>query len=111
MREPEWSGTHRLHGILAMRGPAIREGARVEGARLIDLMPTLLYLLDVPIPAGLDGHVLSDAIRAEWQQAHPLAGAAQAAGALAAPLPGATPYTAEEAAEVEEHLRSLGYVD
>ena len=108
MREPEWSGTHRLHGILAMRGPAVRPGARVEGARLLDLMPTLLYLLGIPVPAGLDGRILTGALEPAWMQAHPIPGEAAPAAAPAAP---GTPYTAEEAAEVEEHLRSLGYVD
>ena len=108
MREPEWSGTHRLHGMVVLRGPAIRPGARVEGARLIDVMPTLLYLLGVPVPAGLDGRILSGAFEPEWLRSHPVPGEGAPAVAPTAP---ATPYTAEEAAEVEEHLRSLGYVD
>jgi len=41
---------------LIMRGPGIPKGRRVQTmASLIDVMPTLLSLLDVPAPAGLDG--------------------------------------------------------
>jgi predicted AlkP superfamily phosphohydrolase/phosphomutase len=108
MQEPEWSGTHRLHGILIGSGPAIQPGARIEGARLTDLMPTILYLMDVPIPAGLDGRVLTEMVRPEYLREHPVrleGGAFEAAPAVN------SPYSAEEAAEVEERLKALGYVD
>jgi predicted AlkP superfamily phosphohydrolase/phosphomutase len=109
MKEPEWSGTHRLHGILIGSGPAIQPGAQVEGARLMDMMPTILYLMDVPIPAGLDGRVLTEMVRPEHLREHPVR---QEGGAFeAAPAVPNTPYSAEEAAEVEERLKALGYVD
>jgi predicted AlkP superfamily phosphohydrolase/phosphomutase len=109
MAEPEWSGTHRLQGVLIARGPAIQAGARTEGARLIDMMPTILYLMGVEVPAGLDGRVLTEMLRPEWLAAHPVGGGAGAYVAEA--VQQSTPYSAEEAAEVEERLKALGYVD
>lgn len=53
------SGTHRLNGILLAWGEAIRSGVVLEGARLYDLAPTILHLMDVPIPPAMDGRVLS----------------------------------------------------
>jgi len=109
MKTPEWSGTHRLHGILIARGPAIQPGARTKGARLVDMMPTILYLMGIEAPAGLDGRVLTEMVRPEYLRAHPVkveggefAGRTETA---------ATPYTADEAAEVEDRLKALGYVD
>ena len=108
MGQPEWSGTHRLHGIMILRGAAARAGGRVSGARLIDMMPTLLYLLGVPVPTGLDGRVLTEAIDPAYLLAHPV----QAPGAAPAPAAAqSAPYSAEESAEVEERLKALGYVD
>jgi arylsulfatase A-like enzyme len=47
-------------------GPGVPRGVRVtEGVSLVDVMPTVLDLLDVPAPAGLDGQSL----RALWE--HP----------------------------------------
>lgn len=108
MKEPEWSGTHRLHGVLIASGPDIKPGAETKGARLIDLTPTILYLLDVPIPPGLDGRVLEEIVRPEYLRKNP---ARDAAPAESAPAVETSPYTAEEAVEVEERLKALGYVD
>jgi len=52
------SGTHRLEGILIARGPSIRVGATIDGASLLDLTPTLLYLAGAPVPEDLDGKPL-----------------------------------------------------
>jgi predicted AlkP superfamily phosphohydrolase/phosphomutase len=109
MAEPEWSGTHRLQGILIARGPAIRAGARTDGARLIDMMPTILYLMGIQVPAGLDGRVLTEMVRPDWLAAHPVGG--ETGSYMAEPVQPSTPYSAEEAAEVEERLKALGYVD
>jgi predicted AlkP superfamily phosphohydrolase/phosphomutase len=54
------SGTHRDDGIFLARGPTIRAGAAVEGARIIDLAPSLLHVLGVPAPADMDGQVLHE---------------------------------------------------
>ncbi len=59
---PQLSGWHRMNGIYAVRGPGIAPGRRGnEGDRLcslLDIVPTVLYLLDEPIPAGLDGDLM-----------------------------------------------------
>jgi predicted AlkP superfamily phosphohydrolase/phosphomutase len=54
------SGSHRQEGIFFAAGPDIqRLGLRTE-MRLIDVAPTVLNLLDCPIPADMDGAVLED---------------------------------------------------
>ncbi len=57
----EWGGTHRLHGILVARAPALKTGAEIENSHLIDIAPTILHLLGVPVPEDMDGRVLTDA--------------------------------------------------
>jgi predicted AlkP superfamily phosphohydrolase/phosphomutase len=109
MREPEWSGTHRLHGILVAHGPAIQPGAEPQGARLVDMMPTILYLMQEHIPAGLDGRVLTELIKPEYLRDHPVKHEAGAFGGTTEAQK--TPYSDAEAAEVEERLKALGYVD
>ena len=49
------SGSHRLDGILFAAGPDIEPGTRVHGARLIDIMPTWLQLMGLPLPKDLEG--------------------------------------------------------
>ncbi len=54
------SGTHRPEGVVVARGPAIRAGARIGGASLLDIAPTLLYLAGVPVPSDMEGQVLRE---------------------------------------------------
>lgn len=60
-------------GALFLRGDDIRPGTLLTGARVVDLVPTLLYGLDLPVARDLDGRVLTEAFRPEYLEAHPLA--------------------------------------
>jgi predicted AlkP superfamily phosphohydrolase/phosphomutase len=94
------SGCHRLHGVFIARGQGIAHG-EIEGARIIDLAPTILHLMNVPVPDDMDGHVLTEVL------------ATQKPIEIQAAVPAShvqEDLTAEEAAEVEERLRALGYL-
>lgn len=62
------TGTHIIEGICIMYGYGVRAGARLHDAQLIDLAPTVLHLLDVPIPRAMDGRVLTEALSDEFAQ-------------------------------------------
>jgi predicted AlkP superfamily phosphohydrolase/phosphomutase len=98
------SGCHRLHGIFIGNGQAFAPGATVTGAKIIDLAPTILHLLNVPVPEDMDGRVLTDALAPE------LRGQATQVGAAATASTAQVDFTEEEQAEVEERLRALGYL-
>ena len=53
------SGSHRINGILLAKGPGIAKNKRIEGARIIDMTPTWLHLLDQKIPDDLEGKVIT----------------------------------------------------
>ena len=61
------TGGHTMEGICILRGPSIRSGHRIEGARLIDLTPTILHLFGSAIPGEMDGHVLTDVFEPDSQ--------------------------------------------
>ncbi len=48
-------------GVLLFLGDGIRAGAMPKPAHLVDLVPTLLYGMGLPIARDLDGNVLTDA--------------------------------------------------
>ena len=60
--EYEDSGSHRPEGILVMAGPGIQPGAGLADATVADILPTLLALAGLPLPAGLDGRPLVEAL-------------------------------------------------
>jgi predicted AlkP superfamily phosphohydrolase/phosphomutase len=100
-------GHHRMNGLLMLSGPGVRSGEHIEGARLIDLAPTIYALMGVAAPPGLDGQVLDrlfdDGLRpASRLQDAPLSSPVEASEVRV--------YSSEEEAELSEQLRGLGYV-
>lgn len=61
--DPETPGNHDdgPPGMIVLSGPGIRSGARVEGASLYDVMPTLAALLGLPQARDLPGAAIEDA--------------------------------------------------
>ena len=51
---------HGPDGILLLHGPGIRRGHRLESSHVLDLFPTMLALLGLPVPADAEGRVLED---------------------------------------------------
>ncbi len=62
----EWGGTHRRDGILIAHGKPFRKGIEIEGARLIDMAPTILHLMGQPVPDDMDGRILRELFEPEF---------------------------------------------
>ena len=102
------SGIHTRQGVLIMCGPDIQLGCEIEQAILMDVAPTMLALMKVPVPEDMDGRVLMEAFRPEFLQQNPVT--YQQAGTDYA-LSCEQAYTEDQVAEIEERLRGLGYLD
>ena len=48
-----------MDGIILAQGPHVRCNARIEQAGIIDVAPTVLYALGMPIPSDMDGKPLT----------------------------------------------------
>ncbi len=55
------SGCHDPKGMMILYGPGIKAGAEIRECNNLDVMPTLMALLALPIPADLKGRVLAEA--------------------------------------------------
>lgn len=51
-------GGHRPHGFLLGKGPGIAPGTALDAGHIIDLPPTLLKLMNLPVPEYFDGKPL-----------------------------------------------------
>jgi predicted AlkP superfamily phosphohydrolase/phosphomutase len=106
VEDADWlSGDHRIDGVIAASGPRVRLDAFAEPALLVDMAPTILAALGVPASVKHDGQVLSAVVGDE---------ASVAAAGVREPEAAADETTGlaeDEALEVEEHLRGLGYLE
>ncbi len=59
-------------GVFILAGPGIRAGALIADPRLVDVAPTLLYALGLPVARDLDGRVLTGAFEASFLARRPL---------------------------------------
>jgi predicted AlkP superfamily phosphohydrolase/phosphomutase len=100
-------GFHHLDGIFGVAGPGVEPASGLR-AGVCDIAPTALYLAGLKMPP-MDGSVIEKALPqgelgrrpAEVEDMDlPPAGAGVAA----------SPYSAEEEAQIEESLRNLGYL-
>jgi len=55
--ESEWRGNNAYHGLCIWHGPQIACGRKLSGIRIVDLAPTILHLLGLPVPEDMDGQV------------------------------------------------------
>jgi predicted AlkP superfamily phosphohydrolase/phosphomutase len=108
-----WPGTdlihtaeHRQYGIFAAIGPGIKRKAQLGELNIIDLAPTLIHLLDLPIPASMQGRAalklfdksVGDEMRFE-----------ESSEDLPRSLDSA--YSLEQERAIQNQLRNLGYLD
>jgi predicted AlkP superfamily phosphohydrolase/phosphomutase len=99
---------HRLDGVLILAGENVSgHGIELTGACIIDLAPTILHLLALPVPSDMDGRVL-----AEWLDS----GAAHRPSAIdfqEVDYQAGKPanLSAEDEADLLDRLKKLGYVE
>jgi predicted AlkP superfamily phosphohydrolase/phosphomutase len=102
------NGEHRTHGVLLVRGPMINQNLWVEQSRLVDMAPTILYTLGVPVPDEMDGVVLEDLFLTSFRKTHPVMYSDQGGvSEIGIEDSGLTP---EEEDQLRKHLERLGYI-
>jgi hypothetical protein len=105
------SGAHKsekaIDGVLVATGGPFRRGVRLETASILDVAPTVLYLLGLPATPEMEGRVLTDALEPEWVAAHAPRRAPYSGPAVTAPAAGEPAFENR----VWQELRELGYVE
>ena len=113
--DPNLPGTHRLEGVIALRGLGLAAGCRIQ-ARLIDVAPTLLELLGLPVPSFIEGtSILSGGATQESGQPHPrqhrVSTVHSRQDRCDGPHGPAFEIPPEEQAIIERRLAELGYLE
>ena len=68
------SGTHAdaPDGFVLAIGDGVRAGARIENASVLDITPTVLYLMGLPVARDMEGRVLAEMLDDDFTRAHPM---------------------------------------
>jgi predicted AlkP superfamily phosphohydrolase/phosphomutase len=103
----DMSGTHKMNGVLAAQGNPLKRGALIEGARITDIFPSILYLMGMPIPDDVDGEVLRQIFTEGFLQQHPIRSLSEAAEPVGQTLD----LQEQGGEEVIERLKKLGYLE
>jgi predicted AlkP superfamily phosphohydrolase/phosphomutase len=101
------SGDHRKEGILVAAGDGIRKGARVDNASVVDVTPTILYLLGLPVGDDMDGRVIEALF--DTPLPHPIDHVATWERGERA-KPAATPVASPIDDQIRDQLKALGYL-
>ncbi|MEW6097435.1 MAG: alkaline phosphatase family protein [bacterium] len=103
------SSNHRQDGIFIMKGHGIKKGLKLNGTpEIVDITPTILYLMSQPVLAQMDGKVIKEAIEPAFLQENPIRiseedGFVQQIEGFKLPP--------EEEAAAKEQLKALGYIE
>jgi predicted AlkP superfamily phosphohydrolase/phosphomutase len=101
------NGFHRMNGIFMAYGPRVRREAKVQGATMVDVAPTLLCDLGLEVPDNMDGRVLADVLTPDHLAANPVRHGATLEGEGW----GVEDYSEDEEAVVAGRLAALGYIE
>jgi predicted AlkP superfamily phosphohydrolase/phosphomutase len=100
------SGHHRLDGIVILSGKDVKPGMALDGAGIIDLAPTILHAMGLPVPQDLDGRVLCEVFSDSSPAARPVVYSQDSIYKDDTSSPG---FSNAEMDEMQEKLRGWGY--
>ena len=105
-----FTGYHRMEGIFAIEGKNIKHKALTKEARIIDIAPTVLYLMGMPVPRDMDGRVLEEVFIPAYLAKNPVQfeEVSEQVGDTSGNFGG---YKLDETNKIAERLRNLGYID
>ena len=94
-------------GILIMKGPQIKKNVKLQEAHLLDIAPTVLYLMGKELDQGMDGEIITEAIVPSFLAKNTVKkkdyGRKKSTETSF--------YAQEEQEEVKDRLKALGYLD
>jgi predicted AlkP superfamily phosphohydrolase/phosphomutase len=105
------SGTHHPDGIMIAHGPGVAVDDSRKLLSIVDVTPTLLYSLGLPVPGDFEGHVPPHMFTDEMLAERPAEIGAPTLPVARARAASASEVTDAEREKILEQLRALGYLE
>ena len=102
----KWAADNVLEGLFLAWGPDFSPQGRLDGTRIIDLAPTILHLMGLPVPEDVDGRALTKLLSPGSEAAQRPVEFRAAEGQIAE-----STYAAGEEKEIADRLAALGYLE
>lgn len=99
------SGSHRPKGIFILKGNEFNNSTELKNIHIMDLAPTILYLMGLPIPTNMDGKIITDAFKEACSPEF------IEVDESIMQRSDVSPYNDEESEEIRKNLKQLGYME
>ena len=100
------TGDHRMEGIFVGIGEAFRQGGSPDQLSILDIAPTVLYLLGLPVPNEMDGKVASEILEDSYVARNPIEYAdVELLGRARGSALGS-----EDSEDIKRRLEGIGYI-
>jgi predicted AlkP superfamily phosphohydrolase/phosphomutase len=98
---------HGEYGIVGFMGKGIRQGSQIADAGILDITPTILYALGIPVARDMRGRVLTGAFEPDFLRSNPVEFVpTYETGERGVEEPIVSPVDDE----IKEKLRAVGYI-
>ncbi len=105
-------GSHRKEGVVVAQGPSFHPGGQLaKPLNIMDIAPTILYLLGDVVPTYMDGQVASVLIDPEHLRLYPVQKSDDIRQDVAAAAGDKEVYSKTDTDAVLERLKALGYLE
>lgn len=106
--KPQLTGMHDTRGVYIASGPAFRSEGLVEGPTILDIAPTALAVMGLPVSEEFEGRVLEEIIRPQHLATHPVS-TVPSYGEDVRGQQNEVESAMDES--IRDQLRSLGYIE
>ncbi|MCF6147047.1 MAG: sulfatase-like hydrolase/transferase [Candidatus Kuenenia sp.] len=101
-------GDHAPNGIFIYKSPHVKKGITNMKAKITDLLPTILYTMDVAVPNSIDGRILNEIFTEEFLRKK---SAKYDDKEYTFETEEQSVYSDEDSQKIAERLTDLGYFD
>lgn len=101
------SGNHKADAVIIISGDKTNHGSTIENATAIDIVPTVLMLLDLPVADDMSGKPLFSAFKPDVLKDHPLTHIQSYESVIQRKI---VDVISSDRPNITEQLRALGYI-